>query len=441
MRRLARTAELVAKLRTQEGELCRQLVSIRLDAAARETLAAEITAAEAAVFTMLGAHDAALAEAAADLASLDAAIAAESAARAVLQNQAGARDAELRALTAKARPGLGRDPGYSRLAAAARQLAESAELGLAKAADAEAARARNAAPYRNDSLFMYLVERQFGTPLYRGRGLSRGLDGWVARLIGYAAARERFEAIEQLPGRLAAHAERQAARARTAAHEIAALENRAVNSAGGAEARQGLSAVVDRIVALDRKAQALADRRNEAMRTDRGIAEGRDPAFAGTLATLTGRLERSDIVQLVNDARTTPRGQDPTITAQLDELKRRALEEDDEVREQRGRLGTLEARRRDLEALAEALRANGFDNPHSSFTDDDLVGDALNVFLHGEISLGGYWDRWRLAQRWDHAGGYGGPGGGWGLLAVTPRESAAGSGQDAATSPAMIGAA
>jgi hypothetical protein len=159
------------------------------------------------------------------------------------------------------------------------------------------------------------------------------------------------------------------------------------------------------------------------MRTDRGLAEGRDPAFAGTLAALTSVLTRRDLVRLVEEARTTPRGQDPTITAQLEELRRRALEADDDVREQRSRLGILEARRRDLEALADALKANGFDNPHSAFADEDLTGDALDVFLHGEISLAGYWERWRLSQHWDTPSGYGGPGGGWGLR-VTPASGA-----------------
>lgn len=441
LRRLARTAELLAKLRTQEGELCRQLLSIRLDAADRERLTAEIAAAEAEMFEMLGAHDAALAEAAADLASLDAAIASEGAARTVLQNQAAARDAELRALAAKARPRLGRDPGYGSRAEAAQRRAEAAELSFAKAAEAEAARARNTEPYRSDPLFMYLWERKFGTKDYRGGALTASLDGWVARLVGYEQARARFEMHMDLPQQLALHAEDQAARARAAAHEIAALENRAVDSAGGAEARQALSAIVDKIVASDRRVRELADRRDEAMRTDRGLAEGRDPKFAAKLGALTDLLSRPDVAKIVEDARTAPRAQDPTVTAQLDELTRRALEEDDEVREQRSRLGTLEARRRDLEALAEALRANGFDNPHSSFTDDDLTGDALNVFLHGEIALAGYWERWRLAQRWDAPAGYGGPGGGWGLLSAPVRDNAARSVADTRASRTMFGAA
>ena len=414
LRRLGRTGELVVRLRTQEGELCRQLISIRLDAAGREALSAEISAAEAAAFTMLREHDGALSEAAADLVGLDASIAAESAARAALQKEAAVRDTELRALAAKARPALGSDPGYGRLAANARRLAETAELALAKAAAAERAGVANAHPFGDDPLFMYLWRRQYAQPAYQAGPVAKALDGWVARLIDYPTARARFEAIAALPARLAEHAERLAEKARSAAREIAAIESRAVDSAGGAEARRALSAIVTRIEASDESARALADRRDEAMRADRGLAEGRDPAFSGTLEALTGLLSRRDLMRLVDEARTTPRGQDPTITAQLDDLRRRALEADDDLREQRGRLGTLEARRRDLEALVDALKANGFDNPHSSFADEDLIGDALDVFLHGEISLSGYWERWRLSHHWD-APGYGGPGGGWGL--------------------------
>ena len=55
-------------------------------------------------------------------------------------------------------------------------------------------------------------------------------------------------------------------------------------------------------------------------------------------------------------------------------------------REQKARLKTLAARRRELEDIQYEFKKQGFDNPRSTFREDKLVGDLLNDFLRGGIT-------------------------------------------------------
>ena len=81
-------------------------------------------------------------------------------------------------------------------------------------------------------------------------------------------------------------------------------------------------------------------------------------------------------------------------------MRQRAKEEDDETRDQKARLKTLAARRRELEDIQYEFKKQGFDNPRSTFREDNLVGDMLNDFLRGGISAANYWDQWRRSQKW-----------------------------------------
>lgn len=88
--------------------------------------------------------------------------------------------------------------------------AEEAET-LARTAEAE--RDAKRGPYEADPLFMYLWREGYGTPAYEARGITRRIDGWVAGLIGYRAARADYHILLQRPERLRRHAERLRARA------------------------------------------------------------------------------------------------------------------------------------------------------------------------------------------------------------------------------------
>src|SRR4051812_18705967 len=161
VRRLARNVELSAKLRAQEGDILRQLAAMRLEGAPRTTLGAELDRIETGTSAMIEAHELKLEAAEGGLAGPDAKRPQASSDRSGLKAEAATRERELRALTDKARPRLGTDPGYAEKLSAARELGAIAEASLAKTVQAEADREVNGRPYRDDPLFMYLWTRGF----------------------------------------------------------------------------------------------------------------------------------------------------------------------------------------------------------------------------------------------------------------------------------------
>jgi len=347
-RRLARTAEKIGKIKESEAELFRQLAQLRLDPAIQGELDGRISTAETKARAMLKSH-------ARDVETAEQTIKDVDVARAALVEQRKAANerfedlqGQLKALNDRQVAALADDAAFQAKRSEAEELDRVAEQSMRKTEQAETDREEKGRPYRDDPLFMYLWEAGYGTSNYRANNLIRYFDGMVASLVGFQKARPNFAMLNEIPMRLREHAERQEANAQAAEAELEALQLAAVDAAGGKPIRAALAAAQAEIEKIDAQIVECEDKRDTAAKTLQDLAEGRDPAFENAASTLAEALGREDIQTLLAQARLTRTGQDDTIVAQIDEARARIREEDEESREQRERLKTLAARRREL---------------------------------------------------------------------------------------------
>lgn len=405
-KRLARSAELVTKFKETESELLRQLAEVRLDPASQAALAGRLSQAEVKAREMLSKHGAELTAAEGELKGLDKQIAALAKERTEQAAAADAAQAELKQLADRVAVEAVKNPEYAEKRKAADELAQVAGESIRKTQQAEADREQKGKPYRDDVLFMYLWERGYGTKNYRENNLIQYFDSLIARMVGFPEARVNFTMLNEIPLRLREHAERQEQIAQAAADEVTRLEKAAVDAAGGRPTRELLERAEARIAAIDQEMVAAEDKRDERARAQRELAQGSDPAFSAAVSGLAEALGREDIKTLLAEARATETGQDDTIVKQIDESRQRAAEEDGDSREQKARLKTLAARRRELEDIQYEFKKQNFDNPRSTFREDRLVGDLLNDFLRGGITAADYWGQWRRSQNWQGGAQY-----------------------------------
>lgn len=399
-RRLARTAERITKIKESEAELFRQLARLRLDPAVQQELDGRISSAETKAREMLRSHARDVEAAEKTMKEVDGARAGLTESRAAALARLEQQQAALEKLTAGLAEKLAADAAFQAKKREAEELDRVAEQSRRKTEQAEADRQEKGRPYREDPLFIYLWEAGYGTGSYRANNLVRYLDGLVARMIGFHKARPNYAMLNEIPLRLREHADRQEERVAQAEAELAAMETAAVDEAGGRPIREAIAAAQAEIERLDAAIVEAEDRRDAAASDLQALAEGRNPAFENATSELAGALGREDIRTLLAEARQTRTGQDDTIVAQIDEARARLREEDEESREQRERLKTLAARRRELEDIQWEFKKQRFDDPRSSFGEDRLVGDLLNDFLRGGISAASYWDQWQRSQNW-----------------------------------------
>ncbi|WP_196259377.1 hypothetical protein [Pelagibacterium limicola] len=404
-RRIARITDRIGKLHETELGQLRALAAIRLSPEAQAELGDRLSQAEMQARDMLRQHAADLATLDEQLTGHEKTIAALGVERARELETVEKWQGELDALSESVRMRLDADPAYDEAIRRHAEIAQMAEEAAKKAAQAEADHTQKGQPYRDDPLFMYLWDRGYLTPAYRAGNVTRLLDGWVARLVRYPSVRPNYVMLNEIPKRLREHADRLAAEEKQAGDAIVALEVMAFDAAGGRPAREALEAAQARIAALDQRRLEAEDAREALVEEQKGLAQGRDPKFESAVEVLISAMRGTDITQLMDDARRTATGEDDSIVVKIDESRRRVLDEENELSDQRARLKTLETRRRELEDIEYEFKKSRFDDPRSRFGEDNLVGDMLTEFLKGGMTAATYWGHWRRSQDWTGGSG------------------------------------
>lgn len=400
-RRIARTTDRIGKLRETEAAQVRALAEHMLAGDEREGIEARLAGAETRAREMLGAHARAMDALEAELGTHETALARLSAERLEALEAIGRHHGELDALAPAIARALADSPAYAQAQAAQAQLQAMAQKAAQKAQEAHASRAEQVRPYRQDPLFSYLWSRQFGTEGYGGKGLVRSLDAMVARHIGYDQARPNYVMLEAIAERLDEHARKLAAQAEAARLRRAEIETAAIDAAGGSGARAALLEREAEIVRIDGEIVLAEDAREALTERHKHLAEGGDPTFEDALTVLGEALDAPEIAGMMD---TATRAEDEAAISRLARIAdtRRRIEEDEaELGEQRTRLGTLEARRRELEDIDFEFRRARFDDPGSRFATPRLAETLLSDFLKGALDARQYWQTIADAQDWD----------------------------------------
>jgi len=336
---------------------------------------------------------------------------------------------------AAAQQALGADSAYRaklEAAAASDNVADSAE---AKADAAQADRTEKGKPYEADPLFAYLWGRGFGTPAYVGGGLTRALDGWVARVAGFEPLRRDYWLLTELPGRFDEHAQRMRAQADADLAAVQALEHAAAEAAGVPQRQEALDEAQAALAEIDEKIDeheaavaALVERRAS-------FAAGEDEISRQCNELIRETLKREQMRTLRERANQTPSTDDDAAVDELTEIRAHMPR----IEEEASRSRTLHETHRDrvakLEEIRKRFRESRYDAVSSEFVNGALIATLLASLIAGSVGVGDFWDALKKQQRyrqladprfgsgrfprggggpWHNPGGWGGGGGGFG---------------------------
>ncbi len=386
----------VERLRGERGKALRELAKVKLDELASGRLATNLDAAERRALDLLQGRRARLQRIGE---ARDAAAAKMHAAEERQQKAAAAVEAALAdvdALRARTEAAMAHN---EQVAAARAKLAEAETIAAEARAKAEQNAAELAAkkkPYDDDPLFQYLWARGFGTAAYAHSGLTRFLDRAVAGFIGYLDVRANYHMLNEIPLRLAEHAEAQGAMLGIYREALSQIQKQELGKAGMAPlearlatARQAL-AKADGDLEQERAALAGLDAQRDQL-----ISGAGDPAYVEAVATLAANDARDDIGTLYAEARRTATRADDALVRQIEGV-------DGEVEKARAHYEKLEtearnlaARRAEVERTRERFRRSGYDHPNVVFGNEQVISDVLGGILRGAIQGGILWDALR----------------------------------------------
>jgi len=301
----------------------------------------------------------------------------------------------------KSKSALEKTADYGRrqeTAAAAVQVAGRADE---KASQSEADLASKGKPYQDDMLFMYLWDRRYLTPDYRHGGITRMLDGWVARLIRFKETRADYHMLNELPQRLREHAAKAAEEAERQQQSLLAMERQAAEKDGVAILQAALDTAEKQLQQVNDDIQAEEKRYQELLRQKNEFASGEDEYTQKAVALMAAELEREDVIALFQQAQSTPRPEDDAIVMRLHQLQQTHKTLNDRISELKTNQQQQRNALEDLSTLREKFRRSNYDASASSFPANLGLGVLLGEILRGGISSGSAWDRIDHSQKWD----------------------------------------
>ncbi len=306
-------------------------------------------------------------------------------------------------------------PGYRQQQQRVQEAATVVQNADEKATRAEQDRVAKGKPYEADPLFMYLWQRRYLMPDYRGGWFSRQLDSWVARLIDYQRNRPNYYMLLELPQRLREHATKVQQTAQLEAQALQAMERQAAEADGILTLQAKVLEAEKQLKKLDADIEAEEARHQELLQQQSGLHAGTDPVTKQIIDLKSAALENETLPSLYQQARATPRPEDDVIIAQLQQLQHQQSQIEAEIQSLNN---ILQQRLRELGQLEEVrrrYRQNGYDSYNSNFPGNFSLEVLLGQMLGGMMSSDTVWrEIGRHQQSSPSGGGYEGGDAGFG---------------------------
>ena len=286
---------------------------------------------------------------------------------------------------------LDQEPEYQHQLQVVEEIERTLHHAESKASRWEEELETKGSPYRNDSLFMYLWNRGYGTPDYKGWGITRWLDTKVAGLIRYSEARVNYSKLQEIPLRLREHAERIDAQASEEHTKLKALDDEAREEDGIVQldhefeqqetALDHIDAQIEEVIAEQRKQeQLLAD-----------YAAGNDKDYREAIDYLAAELNRDSLQELRRWALGTPFPDDDLVVNRLLELEEQEEELEAGIAEFKKALASQQKRLDELERLRTDFKRKRYDSAGTGFSDTALILATLGNLLNGMMTRDAFW--------------------------------------------------
>ena len=291
------------------------------------------------------------------------------------------------AAEAKTQARLDDDPDYRAQRARAEEAERRAMHADEKATRSEAEQEQKGQSYRDDPLFMYLWNRNYGLPTYKTSGLFRWLDGKVARLISFADARANYTRLNEIPERLRAHATNLKQGAESEFAALKALE-------------EILRKEQDALDEIDRKIEQGEANYQSLLSEKAAYTTGDDDYTLKAVAYLASEFQRDDLMELRRDALTTPFPDDDLIVGRMLEREHKRHELEAMVASFKDTIQHHQKRLTELESLRVDFKRHRYDRTGSTFEDNSLIAMMLGQFLEGMLDRRMLWKVLQEQQRY-----------------------------------------
>ncbi len=291
------------------------------------------------------------------------------------------------------------DPAYQAQREHVREAERIALHAEEKASDSEQEQDAKGAAYRADPLFMYLWNRHYGLPKYDAGGLTRWLDGKVARLVGYSDARMNYTRLLEIPQRLREHANLSRQQSGDAFAALRALDDAARAADGVLMLEQVLDTEQERLDDIDARIGEAETGINDLLEHQARFASGDDDYTRQAVDYLSAELERDDLAALRRDALAMPFPDDDQIVNGLLQAEQERRQLSFTIENLKQTRAKQQQKLEEVSRLQRDFKRQRMDRSDSGFADGAMLAMMLTNFINGMLDRDALMDVLEQQQR------------------------------------------
>jgi hypothetical protein len=352
-----------ADLARMKSEFYRELAAMRLDVIKAGDVA-KLNEAERQATKLLADHEVFIANIGGEVEKAASALAEVEARRRAGEAEADAALETYEKLTEETEKEVQADPAYIALKDGFENAKSVTARSVQKLELAKGDRETKSKPYEADPLFKYLWDRKFRTTEYRGGGMTRALDNWVAKLCGYDNAYMNYARLTELPDRIAEHLARMRLEEIEAEAAIERFEAQRLEEKGAGKLAAALDAAKDRLKMLDGELDAAEARHGDLRMQQEKAASGDAGPQEQARRVIEAGFAKASFPDLKVLAAETTTLDDDRIVDALIKLRTEELQMEVNWRN----VEALPARRRvstdTLEQVRRRFKESGLDSPY-----------------------------------------------------------------------------
>lgn len=234
--------------------------------------------------------------------------------------------------------------------------------------------------YEASSLFQYLLQRKFGESAYRGRGLPRQLDRWVARLVDFDRAKKGYEFLRVTPELMATEIAKRRKATERLCQKLESKRDAHKKRLGALEIEKQIAKLEDVYKQTLDNAEAMQSEIEPLEEEYERIESSQGRFYDEALDELVEFLSQMKTSVLKQWAEQTTAPEDDEIVAQIQWLAEKTTELKAESRRLQSKRRKLASRNRQLQYVIRSCRRSEIDSARCSYPTDFNVQGLLERY-------------------------------------------------------------
>ena len=291
------------------------------------------------------------------------------------------------------------DPAFQQLSQQVLSAEQALKRNEGRVAESKQEANEKLPAYERSSLFQYLHERKYGTPEYASGGLTKRLDGWIARMIDFPRARQSYNFLRITPELMAAEVERRRSEFTGLMEQIETIEDERSEKIGLTDVlSQGVECGKRRDELLT-KIQFEQERRDRLELELQAIENDSNEFYSQGIDRLQSFLGNMEESALEAKTRQTAERADDEIFAEITWLNKQlqaARENSQQLFQERA---AWEEKLGGLDYIVRRFHLSEYDSQRSMFPASYDPRPHVDSYLRGEVNREGLWQALSELQR------------------------------------------